>query len=68
MKLIVTILKFPEMIENRIFIYSKIPKTGDTESLYSFRYYHSFGANSLVSVSVILPIQSRKRASVCILI
>lgn len=33
MKLIVTILKFPEMIENHIFIYNKIPKTGDSESL-----------------------------------
>lgn len=68
MKLIVTILKFPEMLENQIFIYNKISKTGAADSLYSFKCYHNFGANSLVSISRILPAQSRKRASVCALI
>lgn len=68
MKLIVAILKFSEMLENCIFIYNKIPKTSDMERLYSFRYYDNFEANSLVSISIILPIQSRKRASLCVLI
>lgn len=29
MRLIETVLKFPEMMENHIFIYNKIPKAGD---------------------------------------